>query len=106
MKKKGRRKPSHPGAILAGLYIEPLELSLTEVAKRLGVSRKTVSKIVNERGSVTAEMSLKLSKAFGTTAELWLNLQKKHDLYIAMQESDEWKGIEPFEVDEIEDLVA
>ena len=66
-----KRQPTHPGGILKRHYLEPLSLSMKEVADDLGVSRKTLSKIVNERGSVTPDMALRLSKAFNTSAELW-----------------------------------
>ena len=91
------RKPSHPGAILFDLYMGPLGLSVTELANRLGVSRKTVSKIVNQRGAVTPDMALRFSKAFKTTPEMWLNLQIKFDLFVA-KESRDWKGVRPFEL--------
>lgn len=74
--------------------MEPLELTVTSLAIALGVSRKTVSKITNERGSITADMALRLSRAFDTTPELWLNLQQKFDLSRATEESVEWKSIE------------
>jgi addiction module HigA family antidote len=82
-----KRKPTHPGGILKRHYIEPLSLTISEVAEDLGVSRKTISKIVNEKGSITPDMALRLSKAFNTTPELWLNLQTNYDLWIAEKES-------------------
>lgn len=69
-----KRPPTHPGGILKRHYLEPLSLTISDLAKILGVSRKTISKIVNEHGSITPEMALRLSKAFNTTPELWLNL--------------------------------
>ena len=73
-----KRPPAHPGGILRRQYMEPLELTVTALAATLGVSRKTLSKIVNERGSVSAAMALRLSRAFKTTPKLWLNLQQNH----------------------------
>ncbi|HUL01382.1 MAG TPA: HigA family addiction module antitoxin, partial [Nitrospirota bacterium] len=58
-----KRTPTHPGGILKRQYIEPLSLTISELAGTLGVSRKTLSKIVNERGDVTPDMALRLSKA-------------------------------------------
>ena len=84
--------PTHPGGIIKRHHMEPLSLSVTELAKALGVSRKTVSKIVNERGAVTAEMALRLSRAFGTTPDLWLNLQRTYDLWHAAR-SEGWKRV-------------
>ena len=76
-----KRPPTHPGGILKRHYMEPLSLTVTELASVLGISRKTLSKIVNERGDITPEMALRLSKAFKTTPELWLNLQQSYDLW-------------------------
>ncbi len=89
-----RRPPTHPGGILRRQYIEPLSLTISELANMLGVSRKTLSKIINEHGSITPDMALRLSKAFKTTPELWLNLQQNYDLWQASHSSDDWKTIE------------
>lgn len=61
----------------------------------LGVSRKTLSKIVNERVSITPDMALRLSRAFDTTADLWMNLQKNYDLWFAENTSKEWQAVKP-----------
>jgi addiction module HigA family antidote len=60
----------------------------------LGVTRKTIGRIVNEQGAVSADMALRLSRAFNTSAELWLNLQRNYDLWHAAEESDDWKKVE------------
>ncbi len=86
------RPPTHPGGIIKRLYLEPLSLSVSRAAKALGVSRKTLSKIVNERGSVTPDMALRLSKAFHTTPQVWLNLQQFYDLWHATYDSTAWQG--------------
>ena len=91
-----KRKPTHPGGILRRHYLEPLSLTISQVADEIGVSRKTLSKIVNERGAVTPEMALRLSKAFDTSPELWLNLQTNHDLWVASQRSVDWRNIKTF----------
>ena len=88
------RKPTHPGEILKYHYIEPLELTITQLAQTLGVSRKAVSAIVNERKSVTPEMALRLARAFSTTPELWLNLQRNYDLWQAAQNNSGWQEVE------------
>jgi len=93
--RSGKRAPIHPGGILRRQYLEPLGLTVADLARTLGVSRKTVSKIVNERGSVSADMALRLSQAFGTTPELWLNLQQNYDLWHAAKESKGWRSVEP-----------
>jgi len=85
-----KRKPVHPGRIMKNHHLIPLSLSLTELAEILGVSRKTVSKIVNERGAITPDMALRLSRAFDTTPDLWLGLQQEFDLWHAAHDSQEW----------------
>jgi addiction module HigA family antidote len=75
--------PPHPGEVLKELCLEPLELSVTRAAEALGVSRKTLSAILNGRAGISPEMALRLSKAFGTTPESWLNQQMHYDLWAA-----------------------
>ncbi|MDQ7841424.1 MAG: HigA family addiction module antitoxin [bacterium] len=72
--------PPHPGAILRELCLEPLSLSVTEAARALGVSRKTLSSLLNGRAGVSPEMAIRLSIAFGTSAESWMNQQAMFDL--------------------------
>jgi len=86
-----KRPPTHPGGILKRHYLAPLSLSITEAAKALRVSRKTISKIVNERGDITSDMALRLAKAFRTTPELWLNLQRNYDLWHESHDSKSWR---------------
>jgi len=88
-----KRQPTHPGGILKRHYLEPLSLTIKEVADDLGISRKTLSKIINERGAITPDMALRLSKAFNTSAELWLNLQNNYDLWVASRKSGDLKDI-------------
>lgn len=73
--------PPHPGEVLKELCLEPLGLTVSGAAKALDVSRKTLSSILNRRGSVTPEMALRLSIAFNTTAESWLMQQVQYDLW-------------------------
>ncbi len=93
-----KRPPTHPGGILKRHYLEPLGLTISEFSLKLGVSRKTLSKITNEHGSVTPDMALQLSKALDTTPELWLNLQQNYDLWYASKKSIEWKNVEKIAV--------
>lgn len=86
-----KRPPTDPGEILKRHYFEPLALAVSQAAEALGVSRKTVSKIVNERGDVIPEMVLRLSRAFGTSPELWINLQRNYDLWHASHDSKAWQ---------------
>jgi antitoxin HigA-1 len=88
------RPPTHPGGMLKRQYLEPLHLSIAQAALALGVSRKTLSKIVNERGAVTPDMALRLGQALHTTPELWLNLQRAYDLWHAAHESEEWRQVQ------------
>jgi addiction module HigA family antidote len=75
--------PPHPGEILRDLCLEPLGLSVTDAAKALGVSRKTLSSVLNGRAGISPEMAVRLSIAFDTSAESWLNQQVQFDLWIA-----------------------
>lgn len=75
--------PPHPGGILKRQYLDPLGLNVTGTAKILRVSRKQLSQLLNERAGISPEMALRLAGAFGTTPELWLNLQKARDLWDA-----------------------
>ena len=77
--------PPHPGEILRELCLEPLGLSVTRTAQALGVSRKTLSAVLNGRAGISPEMAIRLSKAFDTTAESWLNQQVQYDLWVAEQ---------------------
>ena len=81
--------PPHPGEILREFCIEPLGLSVTRSAEALGVSRKTLSAILNGRAGISPEMAIRLSKAFGTSAESWLNQQVQYDLWLAVQNSED-----------------
>ena len=73
--------PDHPGEVLKELWLEPLGLTLTHAALRLGVTRKTISKIINTHGSITPEMALRLEIVFGTSAQAWMNMQTAYDLW-------------------------
>ena len=78
--------PPHPGEVLKELCLEPLNLTVTETARALGVARKTLSELVNGGSGVSPEMAIRLSKAFRTTPEFWLNLQQQCDLWEIRQE--------------------
>lgn len=75
--------PPHPGEVLRELCLEPLELSVTRAAEALGVSRKTLSAILNGRAGISPEMAVRLSLAFDTSSESWLNQQSQYDLWLA-----------------------
>jgi antitoxin HigA-1 len=78
--------PPHPGEVIRQLCLEPLGVSVTEAAQALGVSRKTLSAILNGRAGISPEMAVRLSIAFDTTAESWLNQQTQYDLWHAEQD--------------------
>ena len=80
--------PPHPGEIIRELCLEPLGLSVTEAAKGLGISRKTLSAILNGRAGISPEMAVRLSIAFDTSADSWLNQQSQYDLWQAEQQRD------------------
>lgn len=75
--------PPHPGEVLRHLCLTPLRLTVTDAARALGVSRKTLSSILNGRSGISAEMAVRLSIAFATTPESWLNQQLQYDLWQA-----------------------
>lgn len=77
--------PPHPGEVLKALCLEPLGLTVTEAARALDVSRKTLSMILNGRAGISPEMAVRLSLAFDTTAESWLAQQLQYDLWLAEQ---------------------
>jgi addiction module HigA family antidote len=73
--------PPHPREIIKSLCLEPLGLTVTQAAEGLGVSRKTLSAILNGRAGISPEMAVRLSIAFDTTAESWLSQQVQYDLW-------------------------
>lgn len=95
MERRITRKRTHPGEMIKEMYLKPLKLSVTSLATTLGVSRKTLSSIINERAGVTPEMALRLSRAFSTSPELWLNMQQGYDLWAAEHGTTEWMKVEP-----------
>ena len=73
---KRHTAPLNPGIVLKGLYLEPMEINITQAANKLGVARKTLSQLVNGHMGVSAEMAIRLSKALNTTPQLWMNMQQ------------------------------
>ena len=80
--------PPHPGTIIKELCLDPLGLSVTDAAKALGVSRKTLSCIINGKAGISPEMAVRLSIAFDTSSESWVNQQSQYDLWQAEQSRD------------------
>jgi len=80
--------PPHPGEVIREFCIKPLGLTVTEAAEGLGVSRKTLSAVLNGRFGISREMAIRLSKAFGGSAESWITQQAQYDLWQASQRTD------------------
>jgi addiction module HigA family antidote len=79
------KNPLHPGRFIRDACLEPLGLTVTEGAKVLGVTRATLSNLINGRAGVSPEMAIRLAKAFGGSPETWLALQTQYDLARALQ---------------------
>ena len=89
------KNPPHPGRHIRLEYLEPLGLSVTEAARILGVTRANLSNIVNGKSGISPEMAVRLAKAFGGTAEIWLRLQAAYDLARVRRREAEIK-VEPY----------
>ena len=83
--------PPHPGEVVREFCIEPLGLSVTEAAKGLGVSRSSLSELLNGRRAISPEMAIRLSAAFGGSAESWITQQAQYDLWQALKGADRIK---------------
>ena len=87
-------KPTHPGTVLLEDIMKPLNLSVTETARLLGVSRKALSDLINEKSSLSPEMAIRIAKATNTSPESWMNMQQKLTLWTAYQ--NEQKNVKLF----------
>lgn len=81
--------PPHPGEILKETCLDPLGLTVTRAARALGVTRESLSRLINAKAGVSPEMAIRLSRAFNTTPELWLGLQQQYELWHARQKVDQ-----------------
>ena len=88
------QEPTHPGVVIKETYLSPLGLTVTDAADALGVTRKTFSELVNGHSGVSIHMALRLSRAFGTTPEYWLNMQQTYDL----ERAKKWTRLEGVKV--------
>jgi addiction module HigA family antidote len=79
------KNPPHPGETVRYDCLEPLGLNVTEAAKALGVTRQALNNLVNGKGGISPEMAIRLEKAFGGSASVWLGLQMDYDLAQAMK---------------------
>ena len=89
-----KRKPATVGQILAEEFMRPMELTQGALAKAMGVPRKHVNELCNDRRAVTAPTALILARVFGNSADFWLNVQRRTDLWEAMNSPSERKQIE------------
>ena len=85
------KNPPHPGRVVREECIEPLGLTVTRAARALGVTRQTLNNLVNERAGVSPEMAIRLSKAFGSSPEVWLGIQMEYDLAQAERKAGQIK---------------
>lgn len=89
------RRPTHPGAILREDVLPALEMTQTEFAQRLGVSRLSVSELLHEKRGMSAEMAARVGKLLNTTPESWLRMQEAVDLWEVQQKPEKLSGIKP-----------
>jgi antitoxin HigA-1 len=75
------RKPSHPGALIRNVILPETGLTISELARRCGVARNTMSKVVNERGDVTEDIAIRLSRVLGSTPRFWIGMQTNLNLW-------------------------
>lgn len=81
------RRPSHPGALIRNVILPETRLTVSELAKRCGVARNTMSKLINERGEVTEDLAIRLSRVLGSTPQFWLGMQSKLNLWELEQQN-------------------
>lgn len=94
----GKRRPTHPGEVLREDVIRPLGLTVTEAAKRLGVTRKTLSALLNCRSSLSPEMAVRISRATETSPESWLYMQARLDIWLATKKPPRVKELKAMAV--------
>ncbi len=93
--RKANRRPTHPGAILREDVLPALGMTQTEFARRLGVSRLTISELIHERRALSPEMAARLGKLLATTPESWLNMQTALDLWEIEQDPARLAEVQP-----------
>lgn len=94
---KLKRKPTHPGEVLNEDFLRPLGLAQSALAKEISTTFRTINELVNEKRNMSPEMAIKLSRYFGTSAELWLNLQNQYDIYrISVKKPEMLERIKPY----------
>lgn len=94
-----KRRPTHPGAILREDVLPALEMTQTEFAQRLGVSRLSVSDLLHEKRAMTPEMAARVGKLLNTTPESWLRMQEAVDLWDVQQQPEKFSNIKPLKAE-------
>ena len=89
------RRPTHPGAVLREDLLPSLRMTQTELAKRLGVSRLSVSELLLEKRALSADMAVRIGKLTNTTPESWLRMQESVDLWELERDPKRYRHIEP-----------
>ena len=88
-------KPLHPGVILKDVLIDSTDLTISEAADRLGVTRTTLSRLLNQHAGISPEMALRLSKLLNTSIDMWVNLQSQYDIWSVKQHAGDMSNIIP-----------
>lgn len=92
-----KREPTHPGDILKHEFTEPLKISQTQLAKDINTTFRTINEIMNHKRGISPEMAVRLARYFGTSEELWLNLQIQYDLYkVKKKKKEALRYIRPY----------
>jgi addiction module HigA family antidote len=78
-------KPMHPGQVLAEVYMKELDLNQSTLAAKIGCAHRKINEIVNGKRGVSADFAIDLERTLGTSAEMWMNMQASHDLWVARQ---------------------
>ena len=94
------KNPPHPGRSIRSACLEPLGLSVTDGAKVLGVTRQTLTKVINGKSGISPRMAIRLTKAFGSTPETWLKMQLAYDLAIARKKESNIR-VRPYQAVEV-----
>ena len=92
-----KRKPTHPGEILNEEFLKPMGISQTQLADALGTTFRTINELVNEKRNLSSELAVKFAKYFGTSPELWFNLQSHYDIFVISKSiTKELNQIKPY----------
>ena len=78
-------KPMHPGQVLAEVYMKELDLNQSTLAAKIGCAHRKINEIVNGKRGISADFAIDLERTLGTSAEMWMNMQASHDLWVARQ---------------------